>query len=107
MISDELIAKIKDSIGEPAGKCYIASEALYYLAGGKTAGLTPVRGALPGDLAPLVHWWLRDSEGNVIDLTADQFDFDWPYEDGRGCGFQSNMKKETKELLEVINGKET
>lgn len=93
--------KIRQWWDDPKGWCYVASEALYYLMGGKGAGLKPMQGKV-GDIS---HWWLVDTDGNVIDLTADQFDFPWPYEQGVGRGFMPNMKNDTRELIEwVENG---
>lgn len=53
------------------GHCYVASEALYHLAGGKRSGLRPRRIRIAEDQW---HWWLVDQDGNVVDLTAGQFD---------------------------------
>ena len=39
------------------GHCYVASEALFHLAGGKTSGLKIKRGR---DDSGIVHWWLED-----------------------------------------------
>lgn len=34
------------------------------------------------------HWWLEHKKtGEIIDLTADQFEVSIPYEKGRGRGF--------------------
>ena len=67
------------------GHCAVATEALYHLLGGKRAGYVPVSIRHHGE----VHWWLRTPTGEVIDLTASQFDDRVPYERGRGRGFQT------------------
>ena len=79
------------------GHCYIASEAAYHL--------------LPGDRwKPCVmwkeggtHWFLRDSLGNVYDLTYDQFDSIVTYEEyqsARGTGFLTkHPSKRARELV--------
>lgn len=82
-----------------AGHCYIASEALYHMLGGKGSGLKPCNGRL-GDTQ---HWWLEDGDGNVIDPTADQFPDGFPYESGRGRGFlTAKPSKRARILMERI-----
>ena len=61
------------------GYCYVASEALYHLAGGITSGLSVYRCSLPRGGT---HWWLADSEGQIIDPTAKQFSETPPYSSG-------------------------
>ena len=65
------------------GHCYVAAESLFHLLGGKAAGLKPTTIRHEGS----VHWWLVDSEGEVLDLTADQFRTPVPYSEGRPRGF--------------------
>jgi len=102
VISPALIEKVRAAVGDPHDQCYVASEALYYLAGGKAAGLTPVNGVLETEYTRISHWWLRDADGTVIDLTAEQFDFPWPYEDGRGRGFNCHKKARTVEIMAQV-----
>jgi hypothetical protein len=99
VISKELIEAVRSWFDDPHGWCYTASEALYYLAGGKEAGLKPMRATVMVDGVKVSHWWLSDN-GEIVDVTADQFDFPFPYETGKGCGFQTNMKGDTRELIE-------
>jgi hypothetical protein len=49
-----------------ASECYSVSEAVYILAGKKDSGLTVHRES--------GHWFLRGPYGEIIDLTAGQFD---------------------------------
>ena len=66
------------------GHCYVASEALYHLKGGKRAGLKPMFISHEG--AP--HWFLADTKNNVyIDLTSGQFETPVPYHLAKGKGF--------------------
>lgn len=65
------------------GHCYVASEAVYHLLGGKRAGFTPCRARIGSD----THWWLVHESGVIIDPTADQFDFSVPYHVGVRAGF--------------------
>ena len=65
------------------GHCYVASEALYHLLGGRVAGLKAM--SIQHEGGP--HWWIRDAAGNDIDLTAAQFSTPVPYSLGVGRGF--------------------
>lgn len=95
-----------------AGHCYIASEALYHMLGGKESGLKPCNGRLwdiqdMGNIAcatsGIQHWWLEDEDGNIIDATADQFPDGFPYESGRGRGFlTAKPSKRARILMERI-----
>lgn len=103
MIDPTLVQKIQKALpNDVAGWCYSASEALYYLAGGKEAGLKPVQSSLEHDGQHHSHWWLTDTEGTIYDLTSEQFDFEWPYEQGVGRGFQTNRAQATENLLRVV-----
>lgn len=103
MIDPKLIKRVKEWWDDPKGWCYAASEAIYYASGGKTAGITPMQAAIDIDGERVSHWWLRDVDNNIIDVTADQFSFEFPYHLGKGRGFQSKMKADTVELLEWLN----
>lgn len=63
------------------GHCYVASEALYHLLGrdGWTSCVMRVRGG--------THWFLRRSDGAILDPTCDQFDFEVDHTQGKGSGF--------------------
>ena len=65
------------------GNCYVTSEALYHLLGGKAAGWTPQRMHWEGD----THCFLRHSSGLTLDATAAQFDAIPDYTQARGGGF--------------------
>ena len=66
-----------------AGHCYVASEALYHLLGGKQAGFTPM--FVRHENQP--HWFLRGPQGKIIDPTAAQFRTRVPYERAVAKGF--------------------
>lgn len=70
----------RGSTNPVAGHCYVASEAMHHLTGGR---LRPRYVRHEG--AP--HWFLVDTDGTVVDPTADQFSTPVPYEQGRGIGF--------------------
>ena len=81
------------------GHCYVASEAFFHLAGGKRAGYKPmtVRHEC------VVHWYLLGPEGEVVDLTAEQFNTPVPYHFGRGRGFLTKEpSKRARKLMDRI-----
>lgn len=83
------------------GHCYVASEAAYYLLGGKEAGWTPHHIRHVGRS----HWYLKHRTGEILDLTANQFRTPLDYKEGRGKGFMTKQpSKRTVKLLERIGG---
>lgn len=60
-----------------AGHCYVASETYFHLGGGK-----PMQMNHEG----VSHWFILH-DGEVVDLTADQFETVPDYSKGRGTGF--------------------
>lgn len=77
------------------GHCYVASEAVYHLLGGKAFGLTPMVLRVPGG----THWYLRwdrqRASGRLdrlyVDPTREQFGPLPAWEEGRGCGLQTRQ----------------
>ncbi len=69
------------------GNCYVASEALYHLLGGRAAGWTPhVMRIKSGTYG--THWFLKHESGLILDPTAQQFgNKKISYELARGTGF--------------------
>ncbi len=65
-----------------AGHCYVATEALYHM-GAKDEGYRPH--VLQVELG--THWFLKDSQGAILDPTAAQFPELPDYQAGRCCGF--------------------
>lgn len=55
---------------ERRGNCYVASEALYHLLGGKRAGWTPMRVRVT---CKETHWFLKHRSGLILDPTRRQF----------------------------------
>lgn len=82
--------------------CYVMSEALYHR-WGKKHGLRPFYAKLtdqPGVKGGVItHWWLQDATGKVYDLTAGQFNGEFPYHLGKGCGF---LTKEPSARCQVL-----
>jgi hypothetical protein len=90
--------------GDPnlvTGQCYVASEALLHLAGGKQAGLKAVRVRHEGT----THWWVRDTLGVDHDITASQFMTPVPYNKGIPTGFLTKApSKRAQELINRVRG---
>jgi len=77
----------------------VAAESLYHLMGGKAAGLTPHTVRVDG----VVHWFLRDASGAVLDPTAAQFEQEVPYHLSRGCGFLTKApSRRARELMGMV-----
>lgn len=62
-----------------AGHCYAASEAVFCVLGGLDAGHSMTQVRHEG----VSHWFVRLSDGTVVDPTAEQFETPVPYERGR------------------------
>lgn len=80
------------------GNCYVTSEALYHLLGGKRAGWRPMRVKIPGD----THWFLINVRtGQRIDATVRQFRGKLPdYNKAVGAGFLTRKpSKRARELM--------
>jgi hypothetical protein len=81
------------------GLCYVMTEALYHN-GGREAGYRPYHAKWLG----ISHWWLQNTKGEIIDLTADQFRFPFPYQRGRVGGFLTKLpSKRTQKLMKVLD----
>ncbi len=82
------------------GHCYVASEALYHLMGGRKSDWVPHNIKHEGDQ----HWYLKNkSTGEIIDPTAGQFKTPVPYHLGRGKGFlTAEPSKRAAQLITKI-----
>ena len=81
------------------GNCYVASEALYHLLGGRAAGWTPMQMRWAGDS----HWFLKHKNGTIIDPTSKQFTMLPDYHLARGRGFLTKKpSKRAAALMERI-----
>jgi len=99
-----LVAAVRDCLTDGLllpgfnGHCYVASEALYHMLGGKDAGFKPMNLKHEG----AQHWWLVGPDGEVIDATADQFKTPVPYDQGRGRGFLTKQpSKRAQKLIDA------
>lgn len=78
------------------GHCYVASEAAYYLLGGKEEGWKPMHMNHLG----ASHWFLKHESGAILDLTRDQFNSPLDYSKARGAAFLTRQpSKRAKKLL--------
>ena len=95
--SDDLrLPKYRGHSNPYKGHCYVVSEAVYFLKGGKKAGLTPRIMHVGKD----THWFLIDKSGNVYDYTYKQFKKKPDYTKARSCGFLT--KHPSKRATEFI-----
>ena len=85
------------------GHCYVASEALYHLMGGRKSDWVPHNIKHEGDQ----HWYLKNrATGEIIDPTAGQFQTPVPYHLGRGEGFlTAEPSKRAAELISRIQSR--
>lgn len=85
------------------GHCYVASETLYHLLGGKENGYTPQVSRFEKG----THWWIKDKHGNIFDPTSEQFtneELKGIYSNGKGNGFLTkNPSKRGKILIKYIS----
>jgi hypothetical protein len=102
VLSDDLLKpEYRGSKHCMKGHCYVASEALYHLLGGKEAGWIPH--TIQHEGGP--HWYLKHSGGRVLDPTADQFNTPVPYEKGTGKGFLTKVPSaRTRQVIERMLG---
>lgn len=83
------------------GNCYVTSEALYHLLGGKAAGWKPMHLRVNGES----HWFLSHTSGTIVDPTRKQFGrMELSYDEARGTGFltkepSKRARKLMKEML--------
>jgi len=91
--------KCRPTLDVTWGHCYVASEAAYYLLGGKENGWKPF--CMEVDLD--THWFLKHSSGFILDITKSQFCYKLDYSEARGKGFLTKEpSKRAKKLLQKI-----
>lgn len=118
------------SADDPAetGHCAVASEAFYYLAGGRDAGFMPVvcgystygadtlifdpaarAKAEQKGAARETHWWIKGPKsgqrgaGDIFDVTSAQYPFAFPYENGRNTGFMQPQQRPSRRAQVVMD----
>ena len=80
------------------GNCYVTSEAVYHLLGGKSSGWKPMVLRMKNG----THWFLKHQSGLILDLTSCQFDRSGEkpdYTQARGTGF---LTKESSKRASVL-----
>lgn len=83
-----------------SGNCYVASEALYHILGGKEAGWKPMRMRVDHPLFK-THWFLKHESGMIVDPSRYQFHGMLPdYSKAVGSGFLT--KKPSKRALKLM-----
>jgi len=92
-LSDDLRRKPwKGSRNRFSGHCYVACEALYHLTEGKLRPYFIRHNNEP-------HWFLKDSNGKVIDPTKDQFKDTVDYSKGIAKGFLTKAPSKRAQIL--------
>jgi len=95
-LTDELRSpKYRGRENPLAGHCYVASEALYHLLGGKEAGWKPMSVRHEGE----PHWFLKHESGLVVDATESQFQEPVPVCDARGKGFLTKQPSKRAQIV--------
>ena len=98
---EALLTALTDDIRQPkyrsrpglAGHCYVASEAWHHLHPGQ---FTPHQLHHEGES----HWYLVAKQtGEVVDLTASQFDTTPDYSQGRGRGFLTRQPSKRAQIV--------
>lgn len=94
--------KYRGNPNQMAGHCYVASEALFHLLGGKAAGWKPMQITHEGE----PHWFLRGPGGEILDPTADQFVTPVPHAMARGKGFlTAKPSKRAQIIIDQVKAK--
>jgi hypothetical protein len=77
------------------GNCYVTSEALYHLLGGKASHWTPMQMRHEGDS----HWFLVHDDGLILDATKAQFNAEPDYTQATARGFMTKHPSKRASLL--------
>jgi hypothetical protein len=92
------------NLGNPMfGHCYHANQALYYFF--KDANLKAMSALC--DVAG-AHWWCEDVDGNIIDITSDQYysvGTNPPYDKGKETkwyGWKNRPHRKTQDLMKLV-----
>ena len=82
------------------GNCYVTSEALYHILGGKKGGWKPMVMRTETD----THWFLKHSTGLILDGSVKQFGKQRvDYSKARGSGFLTKKpSKRAKKLMKEL-----
>lgn len=100
-LTDDLRLPIYRGRANPlAGHCYLASEVIFWVLGGRSGDWIPCTIRHEGSS----HWFLRSRDrSRILDATASQFETPVPYAQGRGRGFlTSTPSKRARVVLGVL-----
>lgn len=99
-LSDDLLKKEYKTLPDKnkfTGHCYVASEAYYYLSK-EELQVFHIRHE------DSVHWFLKDIDGNIIDITKNQFKTPVPYKKARRGFFLTQFpSKRAVQLMNKVN----
>lgn len=103
-LTPELLPKkwiVRNSTNPTFGHCHTVAGVLYKIFGSKQVKM------YRGFDGEIYHWWVQDNEGNIIDLTADQYTSIGktpPYDVGEKAGMLGfDYKKRVVKLFEKVN----
>lgn len=92
-LTDDLrLPQYRNHPNPAAGHCYVASEAFYWLS---SRNLKPMFIRHEGQ----PHWFLKDDNNKIIDITASQFKTPIPYEKAIGKGFLTKKPSKRCQIL--------
>jgi 8-oxo-dGTP pyrophosphatase MutT (NUDIX family) len=97
VLTDDLRGpRYKGNPNSLAGHCYVASEALYHMLGGKATGWKPM--FINHEGGP--HWFIQhEATGQVLDPTAAQFETSVPYRQAVGKGFLTAQPSKRAQIV--------
>jgi len=96
VLTDDLRKKkYQGSSNKMKGHCYVASEALYHLLGGKGYGWIPQNIKHEGES----HWFLLHESGRIIDVTSSQFITKVPTYKAIGRGFLTKQPSKRAKIV--------
>jgi hypothetical protein len=107
---EAIVARLSDDLLKPkyrkmsgknkfTGHCYVASEALWHLLGGRESDYFPHVLRHNGD----THWFLKSSAGKVVDITCKQFSLSPDYAIATRCSFLTEKPSQRcRKLLDKL-----
>lgn len=97
-LSDDLLKpKYRGMPGKYAGHCYVATECYYYIYGRWNGWFPYCHRNRHGE----THWWL-EKDGEVLDITAEQFESEYDYSKGHRQFFVSYPSKRCEILARRV-----
>lgn len=97
--------RMRNGLNPMHGHCYVASEALRHLLREFFPSLV-MKPCRARDEEGIVHWWLVDEVGKILDATADQYRHEGrepPYQAGRRAAFlTSRPSKRARVVIALV-----